>query len=67
MNILERQIASSLDQIHAELAQSKGSRCRWEYDGGKDTYSCPHIAISGRDMVARIDRFNYYPMRVDSN
>ena len=52
---------AALDRLHRELAERQP--CRWSYDGGRDTYSCPHLSVTGRDVVNRVNGMNYYPMQ----
>jgi len=58
----DQQIQSGLDQIHRELIQSRAP-CRWAYDGTKDTYQCPHLTLTGKAVITRVERFNHYPLR----
>ena len=41
-------------------------QCRWEYDGVKDEYSCPHLRLSGRVVIGRVEGFNRYTITDDS-
>ena len=58
---VERQIVAALDQIHRELAGA--APCRWSYQGVKDTYTCPHTSVTGRQVVDRVESFNYFRER----
>ena len=57
----DRQIVAGLDQIHRELITS--TPCRWSYTGTTDTYTCPHLTLTGKEVITRVERFNYYPLR----
>ena len=61
MNTTERQITASLDRLHRELVS--GELCRWKYDGGKDVYSCPHIALTGHAVIGQVEQMNHYRLR----
>ena len=65
MKTLERQILAALDRLHRELIDSQ--LCRWQYDGGRDDYACPHLRLSGRDVISRVEAMNYYPNRKESD
>ena len=58
---IDRQIRAALDQIHRELIQA--APCRWAYDGATDIYQCPHLTLPGRDVIARVQRFNNFPLQ----
>jgi len=60
-NTTEKQILSSLDQIHREL--SSVAPCRWQYDGVQDVYSCTHLRLSGREVIDRVHTFNRWVER----
>ena len=55
-NTTEKQILSSLDQIHREL--SSVVPCRWQYDGVQDVYSCTHLRLAGKEVIDRVHTFN---------
>ena len=61
MSILERQMLAALDRLHRELAGRQS--CRWSYDGGRDTYSCPHLSVTGREVVDRVDDMNLFSIQ----
>ena len=61
----ERQIVASLDQLHREMVDSKP--CQWSYDGGKDLYSCPHLALTGKVVIGRVQGFNHYSINMEVN
>ena len=60
---VERQITASLDQLHREMVGKEP--CRWTYDGGKDTYSCPHLALTGKAVIGRVESFNSYRITLE--
>ena len=61
----ERQIVASLDQIHREMVSHEP--CSWDYDGGKDVYSCPHIALAGKVVIERVEGFNRYSINIEES
>ena len=61
---VDRQIVAGLDQLHRETVGT--GQCRWEYDGVKDEYSCPHLRLSGRVVIGRVEGFNRYTITNDS-
>jgi hypothetical protein len=61
---VDRQIVSGLDQLHREMAGT--GQCRWEYDGAKDEYSCPHLRLGGRVVIGRVEGFNRYTITYDA-
>ena len=54
MSNFDRQVANALVKIHRELYGGKLSDCRWYYNAKSDIYHCPHTAISGKDLMARM-------------
>ena len=60
-NTTEKQILSSLDQIHREL--SSVAPCRWQYDGVQDVYFCTHLRLSGREVIDKVQTFNRWVER----
>ena len=60
---VERQITASLDQLHREIVGREP--CRWSYDGGKDIYSCPHLTLTGKDVIGRVESFNSYRIKLE--
>ena len=60
---VERQITASLDQLHREIIGRE--QCRWSYDGGKDIYSCPHLTLTGKDVIGRVESFNSYRIKLE--
>ena len=62
MKVLERQILAALDRIHRDLADNQP--CRWQYDGGQDKYSCPHLTLTGRAVIGRVETMNHYPNQI---
>lgn len=63
---VDRQIVASLDQLHHE-ATGMIKPCRWSYSGGQDTYSCPHIKLTGREVIDRVSGFNHFTGASDAN
>ncbi len=61
MKIIERQILSTLDRLHRDLADSQP--CRWQYDGLRDTYSCCHMSLTGKEVISRVEMMNHYTGR----
>ncbi len=61
---VDRQIVASLDQLHREMVGM--GQCRWSYDGVKDEYLCPHVQLSGRVVIRRVEGFNRYTITNDS-
>ena len=55
---VDRQIVAGLDQLHRETVGM--GQCRWEYDGVKDEYFCPHLRLDGRVVIGRVEGFNRY-------
>lgn len=55
---VDRQIVAGLDQLHREAVGRE--LCRWQYDGVKDEYSCPHARLSGGVVIGRVEGFNRY-------
>ena len=55
---VDRQIVAGLDQLHRETVGA--GQCRWQYDGVKDEYSCPHLRLGGRVVIGRVEGFNRY-------
>ena len=62
MATVDRQIVGALDQIHSELAGA--APCRWEYKGIQDTYKCSHLKLTGREVIDKVESFNYFKERV---
>ena len=60
---VDKQIHSSLDQIHREQAGTPSANCWWKYDGGQDIYSCPHLILKGGEVITRVESMNHYPNR----
>lgn len=55
MSNFDRQVCNALDKIHLELRGGRlDPHCRWSYNGHSDIYHCPHTAIFGKDLMARI-------------
>ena len=56
MGNIDRRIANVLTAIHRELfgVRRVQPQCRWYYDGNTDIYHCPHTAVFGKDVMARI-------------
>ena len=55
MSNLDRQIVNALDTLHREMFGGRlNPQCQWFYSGFKDIYHCPHTAIFGKDVIARI-------------
>ena len=65
MNTLERQIVAALDRLHRDMVGN--SLCRWEYkgSGGQDDYSCPHLFLTGREVVGQVEQMNHYKLKED--
>lgn len=65
MNTTERQIVAALDRLHRDMAG--GGQCRWEYNGrgGQDTYSCPHLSLSGKEVIGLVEGMNHYRIKED--
>tara|TARA_Y100000310_G_scaffold218694_1_gene219987 strand:- start:655 stop:855 length:201 start_codon:yes stop_codon:yes gene_type:complete len=60
MKTLERQILASLDRLHRDEADAGPEPCRWNYNGARDIYSCPHITLSGKAVIGRVETMNQY-------
>ena len=58
MSNFDRQIANALDAYHRELFGGRGGVCQWYYHGVKDIYHCPHTAIFGKDLMARMPNWS---------
>ena len=65
MKTVERQILAALDRLHRELTDSQ--LCRWQYDGVKDNYSCPHLSVTGREVISRVEMMNHYSNRKEGD
>ena len=61
---VDRQIVAGLDQLHREMVGA--GQCRWAYDGVKDEYLCPHLRLTGRVVISRVEGFNRYTITSDS-
>ena len=61
---VDRQIVAGLDQLHREMVGM--GQCRWSYDGVKDEYFCPHVQLSGKVVISRVEGFNRYTITNDS-
>lgn len=60
---MNRAIAQTLDRLHAELA-GKRKPCRWAYDGARDIYSCPHLTLTGGQVIGATE---YLPVAEGNN
>lgn len=55
MSNFDRQLTNALTTIHRELFGGRlDPACRWYYDSKSDIYHCPHTAVYGKDLMARI-------------
>lgn len=56
MSNIDRQITNIFTAIHREQfgARHTEPQCRWYYDSNTDIYHCPHTAVYGKDIIARI-------------
>lgn len=52
---IDKQLVSALDRIHRDVSRQV---CRWQYDNMKDTYSCQHMIVTGRQLVDEVNRVN---------
>jgi hypothetical protein len=57
----DRQVTNALRRMHLEAMGPRiESSCRWYYNSKNDVYHCPHAAIFGKDLMARIPDWNKF-------
>jgi len=61
--MVDRQIYNSLEHIHRQQAGLSSVKCWWHYDGGRDMYSCPHITLRGKEVIAWVQTINHFAKR----
>lgn len=54
MGNFDRQLVNALDKLHRELYGGRSMYCTWYYNGKSDIYHCPHTAVYGKDLMARM-------------
>ena len=55
MASFDRQLTNALDNMHRELYGGRvDPHCQWAYNSTTDIYHCPHTAVFGKDLMARM-------------
>ena len=58
--MVDKQIYNSLEHIHKQYVGKTSAGCWWHYDGGRDIYSCPHLTLQGKEVIARVQTINHF-------
>ena len=58
--MVDKQIYNSLEHIHKQYVGKTSAGCWWHYDGGRDIYSCPHLTLHGKEVIARVQTINHF-------
>ncbi len=61
MGNFDRQLTNMLDTMHREqLGPRIDNHCQWFYNTKSDIYHCPHTALFGKDLMARIPEWQAF-------